>query len=148
ICQELWTKGAVVGFDHAVNQYIRQLRSALGDNREAPLYIETAPRRGYRFIAPVSRIQGPGASTSVPQADGQGAEGPLVPSTDTSAANASARVERAAQAWHRAAWVIVPIVVVTLAIAAAIVFIRDRHVRNDLVGAARVATTSQRELTP
>jgi DNA-binding winged helix-turn-helix (wHTH) protein/Tfp pilus assembly protein PilF len=54
IRQALWTNGSVVDFDHAVNQYIRQLRSALGDNRESPLYIDTAPRRGYRFIAPVS----------------------------------------------------------------------------------------------
>src|SRR5580693_6886379 len=51
IQKELWTKGSVVDFDHLVNQYIRQLRAVLGDNRESPIYIETAPRRGYRFIA-------------------------------------------------------------------------------------------------
>jgi DNA-binding winged helix-turn-helix (wHTH) protein/tetratricopeptide (TPR) repeat protein len=56
IQQELWTKGAVVDFEHLVNQYIRQLRSVLGDSRESPTFIETAPRRGYRFIAPVNAV--------------------------------------------------------------------------------------------
>ena len=56
IRQELWTKGAVVDVDHVVNQYIRQLRGVLGDSRESPIFIETAPRRGYRFIAPVKAV--------------------------------------------------------------------------------------------
>ncbi len=58
IQQELWTKGAVVDFEHLVNQYIRQLRAVLGDSRESPTFIETAPRRGYRFIAPVNAVTG------------------------------------------------------------------------------------------
>jgi DNA-binding winged helix-turn-helix (wHTH) protein/Tfp pilus assembly protein PilF len=58
IQQELWTKGAVVDFEHLVNQYIRQLRAVLGDSRESPTFIETAPRRGYRFIAPVNAVVG------------------------------------------------------------------------------------------
>jgi DNA-binding winged helix-turn-helix (wHTH) protein/Tfp pilus assembly protein PilF len=56
IQQELWTKGAVVDFEHVVNQYIRQLRAVLGDSRESPTFIETAPRRGYRFVAPVKVV--------------------------------------------------------------------------------------------
>jgi DNA-binding winged helix-turn-helix (wHTH) protein/tetratricopeptide (TPR) repeat protein len=58
IQQELWTKGAVVDFEHLVNQYIRQLRAVLGDSRESPTFIETAPRRGYRFIAPINAVTG------------------------------------------------------------------------------------------
>lgn len=45
----LWPKG-VVDFDTSLNTVIRKLRSALGDAAEAPRYIETLPRRGYRFI--------------------------------------------------------------------------------------------------
>jgi TolB-like protein/DNA-binding winged helix-turn-helix (wHTH) protein len=45
----LWPKG-VVDFDTGLNTVIRKLRSALGDTSETPLYIETLPRRGYRFI--------------------------------------------------------------------------------------------------
>ena len=48
----LWPKG-VVDFDTGVNTAIRKLRSALGDTAETPRYIETLPRRGYRFIGPV-----------------------------------------------------------------------------------------------
>jgi TolB-like protein/DNA-binding winged helix-turn-helix (wHTH) protein/tetratricopeptide (TPR) repeat protein len=45
----LWPKG-VVDFDTGLNTLIRKLRSALGDTSETPRYIETLPRRGYRFI--------------------------------------------------------------------------------------------------
>lgn len=45
----LWPKG-VVDFDTALNSAVRRLRTALGDHAEAPRYIETIPRRGYRFI--------------------------------------------------------------------------------------------------
>ena len=45
----LWPKG-VVDFDTGLNTVIRKLRSALGDASETPRYIETLPRRGYRFI--------------------------------------------------------------------------------------------------
>src|ERR1700741_1157206 len=45
----LWPKG-VVEFDTALNSAMRRLRSALGDEAETPRYIETIPRRGYRFI--------------------------------------------------------------------------------------------------
>jgi len=52
----LWPKG-VVDFDTSLNTAIRKLRSALGDMAETPRYIETLPRRGYRFVVSVgSRI--------------------------------------------------------------------------------------------
>jgi TolB-like protein len=45
--------GAFVDFDHGVNTAINRLREALGDSADNPRFIETLPRRGYRFIAPV-----------------------------------------------------------------------------------------------
>lgn len=48
----LWPKG-VVDFDTGLNTAVRKLRSALGDTAETPRYIETLPRRGYRFVAPL-----------------------------------------------------------------------------------------------
>src|SRR6185295_18064291 len=45
----LWPKG-VVDFDAGLNTAMRKLRVALGDDAEAPKYIETVPRQGYRFI--------------------------------------------------------------------------------------------------
>ena len=52
----LWPKG-VVEFDAALNSVVRRLRTVLGDHAEAPRYIETIPRRGYRFIGNVDAAQ-------------------------------------------------------------------------------------------
>ena len=90
IQKELWTKGSVVDFDHLVNQYIRQLRAVLGDNRESPIYIETAPRRGYRFIAPVSVVTGDGGSALGMHTAAANVE---VPATVTAPAEVSATPE-------------------------------------------------------
>jgi TolB-like protein/DNA-binding winged helix-turn-helix (wHTH) protein/Tfp pilus assembly protein PilF len=51
--KKLWPNDTFVGFDHGVNVAINKLRDALGDSAEKPRFIETLPRRGYRFIAPV-----------------------------------------------------------------------------------------------
>ena len=52
--KKLWPNDTFVDFDHGVNIAINKLRDALGDSSEKPRFIETLPRRGYRFIAPVS----------------------------------------------------------------------------------------------
>jgi len=52
--KKLWPNDTFVDFDHGVNIAINKLRDALGDSPEKPRFIETLPRRGYRFIAPVS----------------------------------------------------------------------------------------------
>ena len=52
--KRLWPKGTFVDFEQILNNSIRMLREALGDKAEAPQYIETLPRLGYRFIAPVT----------------------------------------------------------------------------------------------
>ena len=57
IRRELWPEGTFVDFDQAVNFAVRQVRDALRDSAEHPLYIETVPKRGYRFIAPVQGIR-------------------------------------------------------------------------------------------
>jgi DNA-binding winged helix-turn-helix (wHTH) protein len=48
--QVLWPEGTFVHFDHGLNSCIKQLRAALLDRRVAPRFVETLPRRGYRFI--------------------------------------------------------------------------------------------------
>ena len=50
---KLWASDTVVDFEHGINTAIRKLRQALGDSAETPVFIETLPRRGYRFIAPM-----------------------------------------------------------------------------------------------
>jgi TolB-like protein/DNA-binding winged helix-turn-helix (wHTH) protein/Flp pilus assembly protein TadD len=52
---EIWSADTFVDFDHSLHNAIARIREALGDSAETPRYIETLPRRGYRFIAPVER---------------------------------------------------------------------------------------------
>src|SRR6202050_4540178 len=52
----VWTDESFGDFDQAVNIAIAKLRSALGDSAENPRFIETLPKRGYRFIADVSVV--------------------------------------------------------------------------------------------
>jgi len=54
LCAILWPGGTYVDFDEGLNTAIKKLRYALGDSSEHPVFIETVPRRGYRFIAPIS----------------------------------------------------------------------------------------------
>lgn len=53
---QLWTDGTFVDFDGSLNVILKKLRSAIDDNSENPRFIETIPRQGYRFIAPVTSI--------------------------------------------------------------------------------------------
>jgi DNA-binding winged helix-turn-helix (wHTH) protein/TolB-like protein len=61
--QQVWADGTFVDFERGLNFCIAQIRSALGDSAESPRFIETLPRRGYRFVAPVQ------ADTGVSTAD-------------------------------------------------------------------------------
>ena len=51
IRQEIWSDGTFVDFEHGINKSVRQIRDALNDDADQPRFIETIPRRGYRFIA-------------------------------------------------------------------------------------------------
>jgi Tol biopolymer transport system component/DNA-binding winged helix-turn-helix (wHTH) protein len=53
--RRLWADDTFVEFDNGLNNALKKLRSALGDSAGEPLYIETLPRVGYRFIAPIER---------------------------------------------------------------------------------------------
>jgi TolB-like protein/DNA-binding winged helix-turn-helix (wHTH) protein len=55
--QQLWGSNTFVDFEHGLNKTINKLREALSDNAETPRYIETLPRRGYRFIAPLTTLK-------------------------------------------------------------------------------------------
>jgi Transcriptional regulatory protein, C terminal len=70
----LWPVDTYVDFEHSLNAAIKRLRAALGDSADAPRYVETLPRQGYRFVAPLSAqaaLQPPEgrAVAGVPQAD-------------------------------------------------------------------------------
>src|SRR5215469_1671921 len=52
-----WPPDTFVDFDNSLNTAINKLREALGDSADNPRFIETLPRRGYRFLAPVNSDQ-------------------------------------------------------------------------------------------
>jgi TolB-like protein/DNA-binding winged helix-turn-helix (wHTH) protein/Tfp pilus assembly protein PilF len=58
---QLWPADTFVDFDHSLHNAIARIRAVLGDSAEQPRYIETMPRRGYRFIAAVEVIGNPQA---------------------------------------------------------------------------------------
>src|SRR4030095_16069202 len=61
----LWPSDTHVDFEHSINAAVRRLRRALGDSADAPRYIETLHRRGYRFVGAMSTAEeGRGTATS------------------------------------------------------------------------------------
>ncbi|PYT78138.1 MAG: hypothetical protein DMG40_20925 [Acidobacteria bacterium] len=70
----LWPDDTFVDFDHSLNTAVMRLREALGDSPENPRFIETVPKRGYRFIAPIDVVAAP-----VPERPVQVHLGTLVP---------------------------------------------------------------------
>ena len=76
--QEVWDDGTHVDFERGLNFCIAQIRSALRDAAESPRYIETLPRRGYRFIAPVRTSPLIPATAQPPSAE-SGEQGTAIP---------------------------------------------------------------------
>ncbi len=105
IQQEVWGKETYVDFEHGLNFCIRQIRAALGDDTDTPRYIGTVPRRGYRFLAPVTRADGTMAFP-VPVGTISGLVGPL--------------------ARRRFVWLAVTLVTAVLLVAAYVAWLRFR----------------------
>ncbi len=74
--QKLWPADTFVDFDTGLNSAIKKLRDVLGDSAEKPRYIETLPRRGYRFIGPLA---------DRPQQGTPETQGPAEPATEVRA---------------------------------------------------------------
>jgi DNA-binding winged helix-turn-helix (wHTH) protein len=85
--KRLWPADTFVDFDHSVNTAIKKLRQALGDDKKKPRFVETLPKRGYRFLASVKR---PAASSAV-------AETPVAAPAPAKDAAASSWVGRVAK---------------------------------------------------
>lgn len=71
--RQLWPDDTHVDFDHCLNTAINKLRETLGDSAEKPRFIQTIPRLGYRFLAPVDWI---GACPQTPEVRATGATAP------------------------------------------------------------------------
>lgn len=120
IQQQIWEGDTFVDFEHGLNFCIKQIRAALGDSAQSPRYIETLPRRGYRFIAEIEMINGNGAATlpdtqeNVDRSNGRAKKGALVYTTGLQEPVADSKREP----WPKAAFIIVGL----FAVAAAILF--------------------------
>jgi eukaryotic-like serine/threonine-protein kinase len=68
--RRIWPHDSIGDFDHAVNVAVAKLRAALTDSADTPRYVETLPRRGYRFIFPVTPVAEP------PRGNGTGPAAP------------------------------------------------------------------------
>ena len=53
VCRALWQADTFVDFDHSVSAAVNKIREALGDSVEKPRFVETLPKRGYRFIGKI-----------------------------------------------------------------------------------------------
>jgi DNA-binding winged helix-turn-helix (wHTH) protein/Tol biopolymer transport system component len=126
LCASLWPEGTYVDFDEGLNTAIKKLRYALGDSAENPTFIETIPRRGYRFVAPVTRNDtepalGSAPSTAHASSDGSnygdgngGSAVTTFPADRRSVTSSSAEVRRGKIFWR---WAAVAAVAVALAVA-------------------------------
>lgn len=81
--QQLWPEGTFVDFEGGLNVILKKLRAALDDDSDNPRFIETVPRRGYRFIAPVT-VESMAVELSA-SANGRVAEHPAALSVDKKA---------------------------------------------------------------
>src|SRR5271166_2928489 len=90
---QVWGEETYVDFEQGMNHCIKQIRNALSDTADTPRYIETLPRRGYRFIAPVEARKLPGETPEVsltliePKVDAPATPAPIA--TESAAPNAN-----------------------------------------------------------
>jgi TolB-like protein/DNA-binding winged helix-turn-helix (wHTH) protein len=64
--KRLWPSDTFVDFDHGLNKAVNRLRETLSDSAESPRFIETLPRKGYRFIGPVASVEAGVETKSTP----------------------------------------------------------------------------------
>lgn len=107
--ERIWPGQTLGDFDDSLNASVKKLRETLGDDPGKPLYIETIPRRGYRFIAPVRRDHGasvPVESTGgklvvLPAAQKRMDDGDALLAKISAAASAKEAPSRPTRAWPR-----------------------------------------------
>jgi TolB-like protein/DNA-binding winged helix-turn-helix (wHTH) protein/Tfp pilus assembly protein PilF len=95
----LWEGDTFVDFDHGLNNAVMRVREVLGDSSEHPRYVETVPRRGYRFIAPV---EVPTVSFPVAEAHGpldHSAVAPRLRSTSVEVPSSQGRLSKKSGRW-------------------------------------------------
>ena len=80
--RKLWPADTFVDFDHSLNTAVNKVREALGDSASHPLYVETIARRGYRFLAPIERMEASGPPQTAAQVSAASDQEALHPELD------------------------------------------------------------------
>lgn len=78
VAEQVWGSQTFVDFEHGLNFAVRQIRTALGDHAEHPRFVETLPKRGYRFIAPVDKVVDKAALAVLEEPASESSMGPPV----------------------------------------------------------------------
>ena len=94
--ERLWPSDTFVGFEHGLNAAVGRLRETLGDSADTPRFIETLPRRGYRFIGSVTRDGGTDAPSGL--SEPRPGESPQQPSSTPPFTHAEEKRRRLARA--------------------------------------------------
>ncbi|HUU15503.1 MAG TPA: tetratricopeptide repeat protein, partial [Terriglobia bacterium] len=146
--KKLWPQDTFVDFDHSLNTAINKLREALGDSADNPRFVETLPRRGYRFIYPVEPLT-PGPSPAgrggrisdlQPSASGRGEAGKQAVSQPSPLGERVSRLARTGEGARRYStqWLAALVAVVIVAVAAVLLALNVAGVRDWIVGAGSV----------
>src|SRR5262249_40677755 len=105
--RELWAADTYVDFNHGLNAAVNKLRETLADSAEEPKYVETLPRRGYRFVGKI--LAAPATIPLSAAKDGEIETGvptslpiPTVPALETNPSIASTVGAR--RSWFRRRW--------------------------------------------
>lgn len=112
--QRLWPADTFVDFEHGLNTAVKKLRQALDDSAEEPRYVETLPKRGYRFLGAITPEGVPGAHDDS-QGQPRPRERPSTPGADIATQDAPERAGRQRSRWRlHAAWLAAVVAAVVL----------------------------------
>ena len=129
IRQRLWTEDIFVDFERSLNSAVKKLRRALNDDPQNPQYIETLPKKGYRFIGAIEPLTG--METAVSEAGGDAAPAFLRPdpAIELSGPAGDARVASAEPRLNHRRWIVAIGVATVLAIGSIAIYHNNRKLR-------------------
>jgi serine/threonine-protein kinase len=131
LCTKLWPDGTHLDFEDGLNHALRRLREALDDSPQNPRFIETIPRRGYRFIYPLDAIEGL-TKPAGQQADPESAPPPPV---EGAVREPPAAISRSNRPWLRrqAVWLTASVLLIATLIASWLLLSKARTVSSSVV---------------
>jgi TolB-like protein/DNA-binding winged helix-turn-helix (wHTH) protein/Tfp pilus assembly protein PilF len=139
IRQQLWSAETFVDFEHSLNTAVMVLRGVLNDSAAEPVYIETLPRVGYRFIAEVSLMNETAAAPAEelargeePGREAQGSDGGGAAESEPASTPVPATVSE--RRFHR--WWLLPVAAIIFMIASAVFYWKWAGVRHRSAGAS------------